>query len=864
MPEKKSSIICAESLKSERSKILKTAEKRLYAQQGGRAIVKMLSSSVDTFLVDLWVQVAGSYQANVALVAIGGYGRSELCPHSDWDILFLVPEGRNANVNQRIQSFIQCLWDSGAVLGHAVRTLREARDFSKTDHHSRTALIESRLICGSSLLYKQLQVFIQPQYWSKKQRLDFCIAKLEECKARRRSQGGTAFVMEPDCKNGQGGLRDVSTIFWLSMGWYGVPKARELLGKGLVDEAEFNGFVSGRDFLWRVRSGLHFLAGRESDRLLFSYQAELAMRFRYRDSGKSSAVERFLKNYFLNVRKIDDLTSLFLQHFEEQISSPLRFSRSISLGDGIRVRKNQVGISDTNKFTSDPLNLLRVFRLAQDKERYLDSRALRIIRKNALLVTSEVRNSLEGNSIFLSILRSARNVTTALSQMHETGVLGQFCPEFKRITGHGQFDRYHHYTVDAHTIRAIDILRDFRTESGQFLEMPLASKLMGELERPELLYIALLFHDIAKGRGGDHSVLGESLAKKFCRRLRLSADDEEIVGWLVLHHLRLSKTAQHYDLTEPEVIADFSNFVGDRERLIYLFVMTVADVTAVGPGTWTEWKGHLFTQLFRATESYLRMGEVVPVNKGGRLSVRKKSVLANTTAAEKKSVARMLDIITNTLTMRYTPAFLLTLCRLLEGKSGVHFIVNKESGHTQMLTWGIDRSRLFFELTSALVDANTIVLVAHAYGLRDGRVLDEFQITDAKGAPITEKGQLDRIRQHVMGVHSGKTHQPSRLSAKADALMESVLVSVRHHEAAALSLTAVEVVAADRKGLLSRLAEAISDAGADIRGANISTFGAQVVDVFFLSDHRGRKLDKSSLSNVIASLESVAQLKTPV
>jgi len=861
MPEKNSSIISVESLKSAHAKILNTTEKRLYGRQGGRAIVKMLSSSVDTFLIDLWSQVGGSDHANVDLVAVGGYGRSELCPHSDWDILFLVAEGRNTNLNQRIQSFIQCIWDSGAVLGHAVRTPREAREFSKTDHHSRTALMESRLISGSGMLYKQLQNSIHPQHWSRKQRLEFCILKMEECKVRRRSQGGTAFVMEPDCKNGQGGLRDVSTIFWLAMGWYGVPKARELLRKGLVDEAEFSGFVSGRDFLWRVRSGLHFLAGRENDRLLFSYQTELATSFRYRDSEKSSAVERFLKNYFLNVRRIDDLTSLFLQHFEEEMSPPSRFSRRISLGRGMQLRKNQVGISDVSEFTADPLNLLSIFSLAQEKERYLDSKALRIIKKNAALVNSEVRNSREGNSIFLSILRSDRNVTAALSQMHETGILGQFCPEFKRITGHGQFDRYHHYTVDAHTIRAIDILRDFRIGSGQYIEMPLASQLMRELERPELLYVALLFHDIAKGRGGDHSVLGESLAKKFCKRLRLSSDDQEIVGWLVLHHLRLSKTAQHYDLTDQEVIADFSNFVGDRERLIYLFVLTVADVTAVGPGTWTEWKGHLFTQLFRASESYLRMGEAVPMDELERLRTRKKSVLKNTTSVEKKIVARMLDVFTNTLVMRYTPAFLLILCRLLRKESGVHLISNKEGGYTQILTWGIDRSRLFFELTSTLADANTIVLVAHAYALRDGRVLDEFQITDAKGVAITEKRQLERIQQRVIDAHSGAVHQVSQESMKFDVLMESVPVSVRYHEAAASSLSAVEVIAADRKGLLSLLAKAISDVGVSIRGANITTFGAQAVDVFFLSDQDGKKLDKSTLASVISSLESVAQLE---
>ncbi len=855
-------VILLKSIKSHRLEILNFAEKKLHARQGGRSVVKYLSCAVDKFILNLWHEVGGTVGTYVDIVAVGGYGRAELCPYSDWDILFLVPEGKNLEVNKKISDFTQLLWDAGADLGHAVRTPRQAKDFALSNHHAQTALMESRLVSGVGRLYRQLNTSVKPQHWSKKQRLSFCLEKIDECKARRDLHGGTAFVMEPDCKNGQGGLRDVSTIFWLAMAWYGVSTARELIKKGLVEEVEFEGFVGSRDFLWRIRSGLHFLAGRENDRLLFGYQADLADRFRYRDSAGSSAVERFLKNYFLNVRRIDDLSSLFLQHFEEEIKPPSRFSRRILLDGGMQVRKNNVGIFDERKFLSDPLNMLRIFSEGQREERRIDSAALRVVRKNSRDITAAVRSSKEANNIFLGILRASRNVTTALSEMHETGVLGQFCPDFKRITGHGQFDRYHHYTVDAHTIRAIDILRDFRIERGQFIEMPLASKLMSQLERPELIYVAVLFHDIAKGRVGDHSLLGEVLVKKFCRRLGLSTDDAGIVGWLVLHHLALSKAAQHYDLSDPKVISDFANFVGDRERLVYLFVMTVADVAAVGPGTWTEWKGHLFSQLFYEVEAHLRIGHGAPEDFEHRVATRRKSVLQGLTGGQKKSASKVLEIFSDTMIMRFTPSFLLSLCSLLEDKFGVHFIVNKEGGYTQVLTWGMDREKLFFDLTAALAEGNTKVLTAHAYGLRDERVLDEFHITDSKDSPIEEAGQLERLGDRFLRVHSEELGPQTNWNIKYDVLMKAIPVSVRHHEAASDSSTAVEVVAADRKGLLCALAKALSEADVDLCGANISTFGQEAIDVFFVTDRQGNKLGKKTLNDLISRLSAAAELPT--
>ncbi len=855
-----SDIELLEYAKAQRQAIMVAADHRLDGQQGGRAIVKYVSAAVDELVIDLWQRVAGSAAAGVDVVAVGGYGRAELCPFSDWDLLFLVPKAVDARVDAAIKTFAQLVWDSGAHLGHGVRTVVEARNFARENHHARTALLESRMVSGHGGLYQQLMQSSAQKHWSKRERVEFCTLKLEESAARRRAQGDTAFCMEPELKNGKGGLRDISTIFWLSMAWYGVPTARELISQGLVDDNEFNGFVRSRDFLWRVRSALHLLTGRETDKLRFDLQPELAARFRYRDSERSSAVERFLKSYFLNVRTIADLTDIFLLHFEEQIRPAGRLRRRRKLTGGIEAHGREVGVYDVQMFAADPHNLIRIFVEAQKERRYLSSRALRIVRKHARLVDAALRASPAANQMVLAILRSPRNVATALRQMHETGVLGRLIPDFGRITGHGQFDRYHHYTVDAHTIRAIDILRDFRLDEGQFITMPLASKLMLALERPELLYIALLYHDIAKGRGGDHSEIGENLARRFCRRLGLSHDDGELVAWLVLHHLRFSKTAQHYDLSDVGVIADFSAFVGDQERLIYLFLLTVADVTAVGPGVWTDWKGTLFAQLFRATEAYLRTGQVFPADQAERLQSRRDSALGLCPPAERDTIATSLAAVSSSLAMHFPPARLLELCRLLLRDSGAHLEVNESMGYTRVLAWGHDRPKLFSHLTAALANANTKALTAHAYALRDGRVLDEFHITGANDIAISEPEQMERLRRRLEAVLGGEEPAAIKRPSKPDVLMQALPVQVRRLEAAANSVTAIEVVAADRKGLLASLAAAIAEAGVDLRGANISTFGEKAVDVFFVADGEGNKLDDAHTEHLITLLHEAAEL----
>ena len=847
-------------MKSRKDRILCGARRRLEGRKDGRTIVKYISNSVDELLVYGWQQLPEEVSSQVDLVGIGGYGRAELSPFSDWDILFLIPDRVDKNVLTALSKFAQLIWDVGGNLGHSVRTVKDARRFFKEDHHARTAFLESRLIAGRGSLYKHLYVLESPTAWDKKLRIKFCRQKLEECYERRLKLGNTAFCMEPDCKNGKGGLRDVSTIFWLSMAWYQVPAARQLVKDGVVSSEEFNAFVRARDFLWRVRAGLHLISGRENDRLIFEHQLILAKRFRYRDDKKNGAVERFLKKYFLNVRMIADLSDLFLLHFKE-LTEPTNRIVKESISHGISIKGRIIEIADESEFLSDPLNLLRIFKMAQDNHCEFSSKALRMVRKNATLITAAHRAKKETGIIFLDILRASQALPKLLRQMHETGVLGQVCPDFKRITGHGQFDRYHHYTVDAHTIVAVSHLRELEKLIDDKNSASLVVSLLKELDRPELLYIAVIYHDIAKGRGGDHSELGAELAKKFSVRIGISSHDAELISWLVLNHLNFSKTAQHHNLNDTAVIEEFSKFIGDRQRLVYLFLLTIVDVAAVGPGTLTDWKLHLFVQLFYATDDFLRTGRLDVTEQLERIDSRKMAASLLLPPKDRASLQAQVEILPETLLLNLAPESIVAVCDALKAPFGIDLKGVGGRGYTRLLAWGLDKKGLLSNLAAALARSNIKIITAHVHTLKDGRVLDEFHITDENDNPIAEKSYLERIKASLIRVfRDGTVPLVDDGTFVPDVLMKSLPVSVRPHPSAAHGQTAIEVVAADRRGLLASLSGVIAEAGLILRGANVRTFGEKAVDVFFITDENGGELSELDTRDISHELEKIAQL----
>ncbi len=850
-------LVAIEELKSTREEILQVCEKRLDGRHDGRAIVKNFSSSVDEFIISVWRNCASLLNDDVDLIAIGGFGRSELCPHSDWDLLILVGDDLSLELKKLISKFSQMIWDSGANFSHSVRSVKEARTFFEIDHHARTAFLESRLLSGKGQLYKQLCKTEAIENWDLHRQTKFCLEKLEESKARRANFGDTAFCMEPNVKNGKGGLRDVSTIFWLSMVWYRVSAARKLINEKIVSEAEFDGFVKARDFLWKVRTALHLESGRENDVLSFEYQLRLAKRLRYRGSNDSQTAERFLKNYFLKVKTIAELTDIFMLHFEERIT-PSTPTKSRTLSGGVRISGGILSIIDESEFLKNPSNLMEVFRLSQIYDVALNSNTLRLIRLNKNLLNSNSKIKPKLGALFLSILQSDLHVSRSLQLMHETGVLGKFCLDFQKITGFGQFDRYHHFTVDAHTIRGISFMNNFNLIEEGKMNLAFLSNLKMSLEKPELLYIAVLYHDIAKGRKGDHSKIGAVLAQKFCKKLGLTDYDGELVSWLVLNHLVLSKTAQHFDINDKNIIEEFAVFVGERERLIALFLLTIVDVAAVGPGTLTEWKKHLFFQLFHATDNLMRTGQMPASAQALRIKSRKKAVVSLSNPEMRDKVETVLEILPRSLILNSSPVITLEFCTMLNNYSGVKIFSEEERGFTKILAWGEDRNGLFASLAAGLADLNVKIITANAYTLKDRRVMDVFHITDHHDQALLEQNHLNRIKDQLNKILTNTLNIRVENTSNPDILMRALPVSVKQHESAGHNVTAIEVVAADRKGLLATLASALLSEDLILKGVSASTFGEKAVDMFFLVSKNGTRLDAQKTKGVIKRLEAAA------
>ena len=501
---------------------------------------------------------------------------------------------------------------------------------------------------------------------------------------------------------------------------------------------------------------------------------------------------------------------------------------------------------------------MEVFRLSQIYDVALNSNTLRLIRLNKNLLNSNSKIKPKLGALFLSILQSDLHVSRSLQLMHETGVLGKFCLDFQKITGFGQFDRYHHFTVDAHTIRGISFMNNFNLIEEGKMNLAFLSNLKMSLEKPELLYIAVLYHDIAKGRKGDHSKIGAVLAQKFCKKLGLTDYDGELVSWLVLNHLVLSKTAQHFDINDKNIIEEFAVFVGERERLIALFLLTIVDVAAVGPGTLTEWKKHLFFQLFHATDNLMRTGQMPASAQALRIKSRKKAVVSLSNLEMRDKVETVLEILPRSLILNSSPVITLEFCTMLNNYSGVKIFSEEERGFTKILAWGEDRNGLFASLAAGLADLNVKIITANAYTLKDRRVMDVFHITDHHDQALLEQNHLNRIKDQLNKILTNTLNIRVENTSNPDILMRALPVSVKQHESAGHNVTAIEVVAADRKGLLATLASALLSEDLILKGVSASTFGEKAVDMFFLVSKNGTRLDAQKTKGVIKRLEAAA------
>ncbi|HEX8938378.1 MAG TPA: [protein-PII] uridylyltransferase, partial [Sphingomicrobium sp.] len=752
------------------------------------------------------------------------------------------------------EAMLHLLWDLKLKVGHSVRSVPQLLALAKKDMTIRTAFLEARWLWGDEEVFDFASARFRKQIVAGSA-AEYVAAKLGERDERHIKMGDSRYVVEPNVKDGKGGLRDLHTLYWIGKYIHGVERPADLVRAGLLTAAEFRRFDRAERFFWAVRCHLHLLADRAEERLNFEYQPRIAEIMNYADRPGKSAVERFMQFYFLNAKTVGDLTGVFLAQLDEQLGKKgIRFAlptirrRPKRLG-GFTLVRGRISIPADDFFRSDPVRLLELFALAVREQLEIHPAAMRAASRDAVLIDREVRADPRANALFMEVLTSIHHPELVLRWMNEAGVFGRFVPDFGRVVAQMQFDMYHHYTVDEHSIRAIGLLASI--ERGELRgDHPLSTAILQkQIASRRVLYAAVLLHDIAKGRGGDHSVMGAEIALKLCPRFGLDEAETETVSWLVRHHLLMSATAFKRDLADPKTIEDFVHQVQSPERLRLLLILTVVDIRAVGPGVWNEWKRSLLSTLFEAAEERLRLG----FKHHGRAEIVEERQQA--LAAElgwKASVARAhMKRLPDSYWLAEPPAWQLANARQVAaaeahiGEAAPNVVVedDPESGATRVSVFTPDREALFYRICAGLAAAGASIIDARIHTTRDGMALDNLLVLDAREQPYTDRRLRSRLAKSVETALSGPTppqlptSEPRRRSS-AFAVAPSVAIADR----ASTRTTVVEVNARDRPALLAGLAAAVHNQGHAIHSAHIATYGERAVDVFYLTRADGKKL----------------------
>jgi len=796
----------------------------------------------------------------IALSAVGGYGRGTLAPGSDIDLLFILPYKQTPWGEQVTEYILYMLWDLGQKVGHAVRSVDECIRMARADMTVRTATLESRFLTGDKTLFNQLvrrfETEIMPRTGP-----EFIAAKMAERDERHKAMGNTRYVVEPNIKDGKGGLRDLNTLFWIGKYFYQVKTSHELVGKGVLSAAENRIFSRAEDFLWAVRCHLHFATGRSEEKLTFDMQPELAQRMGYAQRIGMLGVERFMKRYFLVAKDVGDLTriicaSLEFNHAKDmdlvgRVLAPFRPGRSKIRGEtDFVLDTGRLNIAGPDIFERDPVNLIRMFLVAGREQLLFHPDAIKHISRSLGLIDRTLRANPKANEFFLAILTAPQSVERILRQMNESGVLGKFVPEFGKIVALMQFNMYHHYTVDEHLIRSIGVMADI-ANGGLADQLPLTHELLPQLNDIRLLYVALFLHDIAKGRPEDHSIAGARIARRFCPRLGLSAAETDTVAWLVEYHLLMSEIAQARDIQDPEAARAFADVVQSPQRLALLMILTACDIRAVGPGVWTGWKGSLLRALFYATEPLLSGGHS-QVTQSDRINQARhdlsEALKAWPQAEVQTYVARHYDH----YWLRAEPELQVEHARMirLADKTDEPFAgsirIKAFEGITEVSFYTPDHPRLLSLIAGACTMQDASIIGAQIFSTRDGRAIDTFRLRRAFTSDEDEKVRATRIIDTVKALLQGKRHilidlgKDSRLNRrlKPFALPTEVTVS----NALSEKFTVIEVSGLDRTGLLHALTREIADLNLTIGSAHIGTYGEKAVDVFYVTDLTGQKI----------------------
>ena len=869
------------------------AKERLENGGGGIETARLLSGVTDEVVTALYdfttVHVFRARNPTegerLALMAVGGYGRGALAPFSDIDLLFLRPYKPTAHTESVIEFMLYALWDLGFKVGHASRTVEESLKLSRQDFTIRTSILEARRLAGDEKLSDELKRRFR-QELVKGTGAEFVAAKLKERDERHARAGASRYLVEPNVKEGKGALRDLNTLFWIAQYLHPGEARDGVVELDMFDRREVSAFVRAFEFLWAVRCHLHFVTGRAEERLSFDLQPEIARRMGYGDRGDAPAVERFMRRYFLIASEVGALTRAFCAKLEAEESKkrpqglsrlipPRRSQRKSVDASGFHQEGGRLTIDGPEVFERDPVNMLRLFQLADQLDLDLHPDAFTACTRGLRLITPKVRRDPAAVKAFLDVLARGRRTYRTLTLMNEAGMLGRFIPEFGRIVAQMQFNMYHSYTVDEHTLRAVGVIADIA--AGRLEEdHPLSVQVMPLIADREALFLAMLLHDTGKGGVGGQEKAGARSARSACERMGVERQRVELVSWLVEHHLVMSDYAQKRDVSDPRTVESFARIVETPERLRLLLVLTVADIRAVGPGVWNGWKGQLMRELYASTERLFRGGPAVehgPAHDEAAAKAAREALIARD--AEAASFAsRMEDAYFSAFTPDEQASHAALVRRYyVQGDAVASARIRPELNAAEVAVAVGDRHGLFADLAGALASVGADVVGAKVYTSRAGQALDVFYVQDASGAPYggDSASKLKRLALALERAARGDiTQEPSRPLdlGRAGAFSIAPTVAVDHEASSECSV--VEASGRDRSGLLGALATAIARHGLSIQSAHIDNYGERAVDAFYVQDKSGkvgaRKVQalKGSLMEVLGETAAVAPRGLPL
>src|SRR5579883_171186 len=826
---------------------------RFLADEPVEALVHARAALVDVVLRESWRTHSIASMISWALVAVGGYGRGELHLCSDIDILLLVPRAPDAPGRGAIERLLAFLWDIGLEVGHSVRTVEDCAAESLADVSVMTTLLEARLLSGNAALLAHMHSALAPErIWPVK---DFLEAKVREQADRHLKANDTAYNLEPNVKTSPGGLRDIQTIAWVAKRRFGSDTLDVLVSNGSLTIAELRRLKQARSFLWKVRFGLHVLTGRREDRLLFDHQLKLAQTFGYEDASYTLAVEQFMQRYYRTVKDISLLNELLLQLFREAVQT--ESAPPHPLNARFQVRNGSLEAVSEETFARTPSALLELFVLLQQNPDVKGVRAatMRAVARSLWLIDEEFRQNPRHHRLFLEIVRATAGVTHELRRMNTYGVLGRYIPAFGRIVGRMQYDLFHAYTVDAHTLFVVSNLRRFMIPRYDH-ELPHASRVMQQLPKSEIVYLAALFHDIAKGRGGDHSTLGAVDAESFCLEQGLSPYDARLVAWLVRNHLELSITSQKQDIGDPQVINAFARKVGDETHLDYLYVLTCADVRGTNPKLWNSWKDSLFHEFYERVKRALRRGLESPIDQ--EELIRESQEAARRLLAERgvtdAEIERAWARFSAPYFLRYTPDEIAWHTRLLaerepgSGEPLVALEARSVRGTTAVLTFAPQEHHGFARTTAVLDQLGLTIVDARITPTGDGFSLDLYHVLEDDGAAITDADRQEEI-EHALWRSLQRADAPlpavSRRAPRQVRMFNTatqIVVSIDDRN----QRSVVELVAGDRPGLLCDVGNVLQAERVKLHAAKIMTVGERAEDVFYVTDAEHKPLGEAA------------------